>query len=325
MSGRRVAFAATCVAAVAVIAAVFAASAMRAGDSGPGPSVTAAIKVGDLLAVGLDADRPQSVGRVVVVPGDRPLAARRVTALTCKRVAFAAGSGICLAERRKFPTRTYSARFFDADQRVRGSVPVNGFPSRTRVSPGGRLAASTTFVRGDSYAQAGTFSTRTVIFDARRAKTIAHLEDFTVTRGGKRLKSVDFNYWGVTFDGDGGRFYATLATGDHHYLIRGDVGRRSAEVVRDGVECPSLSPDGTRIAFKARIGDPFLWRLHVLDLRSGREIEIPIPHAFDDQAEWLDDDRLAYDRNQVVMSVKADGSGPPTTFLPEGGSAAAVR
>ncbi len=325
MRSRSVAFALVSLCAIAVIAAVFISSAGRGGDSGPAPTAAAAIRVGDLLAVGLDPSRPQSVGRVVVVPGDQPRATRRVTALKCKRVAYAGGSGICLAERRRFPTRAYTARFFDEQQRVRGSVSVNGFPSRTRVSPGGRLAASTTFVRGDSYADAGAFSTRTTIFDARRAKVIAHLEDFQVTRDGKRIKAIDFNFWGVTFDGDDGAFYATLATGDHHYLVRGDARTRRAKVVRDGVECPSLSPDGTRIAFKARVGDPFVWRLHVLDLSSGDEIELPIPHAFDDQAEWLDEGRLAYDRNEVVMSIKADGSSPPTALLPRGGSAAAVR
>ena len=221
MSGRQIAFAGVTLATVAVIAAVFISSAGEAGDSGPAPTALAAIKAGDLLAIGLDANRAQDVGRVVVLPGGRVTGARRVTALKCKRVAYAGGSGICIAERRRFPTRAYTARFFDERQRVRGSVSVNGFPSRTRVSPGGRLAASTTFVHGDSYATAGQFSTRTAIFDARRAKRLADLEDFTITKDGKRIKSVDFNFWGVTFDGDDGAFYATLGTGDHHYLVRG--------------------------------------------------------------------------------------------------------
>lgn len=325
MRRRSLAFALVCVVTLAVVAAVFIAAAGKAGDEGPAPTALATIRAGDLLAVSLDGRRSEDVGRVVVVPGAKTRAPRRVTALTCERVAYAGGSGICVAERRRFPTRAYTARFFDARQHVLGSVAVNGFPSRTRVSPGGRLAAATTFVHGDSYATAGTFSTRTVIFDARAAKRIADLEDFTITKDGKRISSVDFNFWGVTFDGDDGAFYATLATGDHHYLVRGDVATRTAEVVRDGVECPSLSPDGKRLAFKARVGDPFVWRLHILDLATQKEIELPIPYAFDDQAEWLDDDHIAYDHNQVVMTIKSDGSGPPAPLLPRSGSAARVR
>ncbi len=38
------------------------------------------------------------------------------------------------------------------------------------------------------------------------------------------------------------------------------------QVLRTGVECPSLSPDGTRLAFKKRIAEPSEWRLAVLDL-----------------------------------------------------------
>ena len=153
---RRVAFVLVSAVSVLVIVAVFVGAALNSGDDGPAASPREAVVAGDLLAVGLDGDRPQSVGRVFAVPRDDPAAARRYTSLRCTRVAYAGGSGICLAERRAFPTRAYTARFFDADQRIRGSVPVNGFPSRTRVSPGGRYAASTTFVHGDSYATAGT-------------------------------------------------------------------------------------------------------------------------------------------------------------------------
>jgi hypothetical protein len=233
--------------------------------------------------------------------------------------------GICLAQRRAFPTRAYSARFFDARQRVLGSVNVDGNPSRARVSPGGRYAAATTFVGGDSYAAAGAFSTRTVIFDARRQRALANLEEFRISKDGRRIDAADFNFWGVTFDGDSGRFYATLATGSHHYLVRGDVTTRRATVLRDGVECPSLSPDGRRLAFKARVGDPFQWRFHILDLASGKVTELPEERSVDDQIEWLDDRRLAYDRDEIVMQVAADGRSAPSEFLARANSPATVR
>ena len=47
---------------------------------------------------------------------------------------------------------------------------------------------------------------------------------------------------------------ATLSSGGRHYLIKGSVNGRDARVIHEGVECPSLSPDNHRIAFKKRIG-----------------------------------------------------------------------
>src|SRR3712207_7448541 len=52
------------------------------------------------------------------------------------------------------------------------------------------------------------------------------------------------------------RSYATMATGGRvaqvgnrggTHLIEGSVSGRTAKVIHDNVECPSLSPDGTRI------------------------------------------------------------------------------
>jgi hypothetical protein len=37
-------------------------------------------------------------------------------------------------------------------------------------------------------------------------------------------------------------------------------------VIHDNVECPSLSPDGTRIGYKRLIDDRGHWGFHVLDL-----------------------------------------------------------
>src|SRR2546421_3168631 len=95
-----------------------------------------------------------------------------------------------------------------------------------------------------------------------------------------------------------------------------------ATVVRDHVECPSLSPDGTRIVYKYRFGDPPQgWRLHVLDLRTMADTELAESRTVDDQAEWLDGRTVLYglpvpgilDSN--IWSVPADGTGSPVKFL----------
>jgi hypothetical protein len=262
----------------------------------------------------LDRDRehPKAWGRLVIVGKD---GRRQIGKLTCERVAFSGGSGICLAKAHSLPAPTYEARLFDADQKVTGEFSVAGAPSRARVSPDGRFAASTTFVGGDGYTTPGAFSTRTRVYDVKADKSLGDLEDYTVTKDGKVIDKQDFNFWGVTFTGIAAQFYATLGTGDHHYLIRGDALTKQATVVRDGVECPSLSPDGTRIAFKARVGTPFRWRFHVLDLKTGKETALRETRSVDDQIAWLDDRRLAYGVDEEVMEVPADGSAPPRQML----------
>jgi Tol biopolymer transport system component len=152
---------------------------------------------------------------------------------------------------------------------------------------------------------------------------LANLEKFDVTRDGKPFKAIDFNFWGVTFTRDERRFYATLSTGGEFYLVEGDIASRQARVIAEGVECPSLSPDEKRIAFKRRQGND--WRLHVLDLETKREVALAETRSVDDQVEWLDDDRILYGLIQDVWVVRADGSGVPRIYIPNALSPAVVR
>src|SRR5205085_2866567 len=147
--------------------------------------------------------------------------------------------------------------------------------------------AATVFVAGDSYAREG-FSTRTSIFYMSSGATVANLEQFAAYKDGKRINSIDFNFWGVTFAKRSGLFYATLGTRGHTYLVRGDVASRRVDVLRDGVECPSLSPDNTRIAFKQRTAktQPFRWRPAVLDLLTLEAHPVAESRNVNDQIEW---------------------------------------
>jgi Tol biopolymer transport system component len=130
----------------------------------------------------------------------------------------------------------------------------------------------------------------------------------------------------VTFARDSDRFFATLATGGRTYLLEASVRRRAARVIHENVECPSLSPDGRRIAFKKRTGSAETpWRLTVLDLRTMRETPLAETRSVDDQAEWLDDDRVLYGVGDAVWVVRADGRGRPARFIAGAGSPAVVR
>ena len=240
-------------------------------------------------------------------------------------------ASVCHSDR-GFAT-TYEAIVFDERGQPAHTVPLAGSPSRTKVAPSGRVGAITVFVTGHSYAQGG-FSTQTTIIDLDTGATIADLEtDFTIFRDGERWRKLDFNFWGVTFVDDQ-TFYATLGSGGEAYLITGDIAKKEATVVRAGVECPSLSPDGSRLVYKQRVSSdlgPITWRLAVLDLASGETTPLAETRNVDDQVEWLDDETVMYglpaDGSTAEIdtwAVPADGSGSPRLVVPRASSTTVV-
>lgn len=232
---------------------------------------------------------------LIVVADLAALEKRRVvTDLACERVYFGGGAGFCLSDKRESVEPQTVAVLVDAEYQPKRQFLMAGFPSRTRVSPDGKYAASTLFVAGDSYNTAG-FSTRTSIIDVAQAKLLADFDEFVAFKDGKRFRKIDFNYWGVTFLRDRPGFYATLASGGENYLVEGDLEKRQVQVVRGHVECPSISPNGRRLAFKSRTSNPDGWRIHVLDLETKREHAVEAEQrSVDDQVEWLDDEHLLY-------------------------------
>lgn len=339
MRGRRlriVAFIALCLACAGVLAGVFARAAARPevqarrGAGGGGEALAQAISGSELLVRSTILD--DTFGRVTAVPLDRPREARRTTSLVCDRVHFAAGRGICLTADSDWLPR-WTGVIFDERFRTLETFSLSGEPSRARMSPNAKVAAYTVFVNGHAY-NPGGFSTRTALVDVATGEEIAQLEEFTVRREGRALRSADFNFWGVTFARDENRFYATLGTGGHTYLVEGDIRAREARILRDGVECPSLSPDGTRIAFKQRTngGARPTWRIAVLDLETLRDLPLAETRNVDDQVEWLDDERVAYglpsgdgSTGGDVWAVRADGAGKPARLLSGALSPTAVR
>ncbi len=239
------------------------------------------------------------------------------TGLSCRRF-YASGNGaVCLTTKPGIPPRS-QAIVLDRSLHPRRSVTFGGTPNRARVSPSGRMVSWTVFVSGDSYA-GNSFSTRSGILDTRTGYLIKNVETLRLTLDGKRYGASDLNFWGITFADDDNRFYATASTHGKTYLVEGDLKNWTARTLRTNVECPSLSPDGTRIAFKKRVregtSDP--WQLHVLDLKTMRETPLAEARSVDDQAAWLDDRTVSYalpgqGRNSTdVWSVPADGSGAP--------------
>jgi hypothetical protein len=326
---RRLAFGVLVAASVALAAGYVTRAALDARSSTGGTEATARISVpvradGARVAFrSLDRKHGRMYGRVAVARFAKSVAKRTLTGLTCDRVHVGAGRGLCLTRRGRL--FTYRAVIFRRDFRHGTDVNLNGIPSRARVSPDGRYGAATTFVSGHSYAVVGAFSTATVLIDMRRGTKLGNLEEFTVTRDGRRFRKRDFNFWGVTFARESNRFYATLASGEKTYLVEGNVRSRTARVLRENVECPSLSPDNTRLAYKKLVRRPGGWRFHVLDLATMSDTPLAEDRHIDDQVEWLDNRRILYRAGEDVWTVRADGSGSPQRFLRAADSPAVVR
>lgn len=309
---------------------------MQQSDARP-PQAAAASKPEELAAMAArphllfrDTTSGATFGRLTMVSADAPGGDRRSVALTCERLSFAGGRGLCLHLQRGV-FNSYTALLLDKTLKPGASIKLEGLPSRTRASADGRIGAITVFVLGDDYAAA--FSTRTTLVDLASGDEIGELEQFSTWRDGVRFKEVDFNFWGVTFAKDGNTFYAALRTGGKTFLVRGDLALRKLTVIRENVECPAISPDNRLLAYKKRVGpSPDSWRIHVLDLQTNTERIVAAETRFiDDQVEWLDDRRVLYaiPRRTTNMSdvwvAPIDGSEAARILLPQAESPIVVR
>jgi hypothetical protein len=311
-----------------VLVAVAVTYVVVAGHRNAAPAAAASVvdaSPGDRILFRSTADA--SYGRAATVARSSPAGTRTVSALDCNRLYEAAGEGICL--RPDGPLATYQLAVLDSHLDVKDTYPMVGVPNRARVSPSGHVLAWTVFVTGDSY-NGGKFSTRAGMLNTATGETVDTLESFAVTRDGKPYHAVDLNFWGVTFVDDD-HFYATMSTAGKRYLVSGDVAARTVRTLAENVECPSLSPDGTRIAFKEAIGgNPnHGWRLSVLDLATMRRTHLAETRSVDDQAAWYDNNRVMYavrrnTRAADVWSVAADGTGKPSMLIADAESPVAL-
>jgi hypothetical protein len=334
--GRIIAFVATvavCIVA-AVVYVVRATPGGSADSSDAAPTVPVATVAAGPHLLFENTRVGDNFGKVSLVDLSDPNGPLAVTNLSCERVDFEKDRGICLSANRGAVT-TYATIVFDQNFNVVSTTPLTGLPSRVRVSPDGHYGATTTFVSGDSYA-ALTFSTRTALLDLHSGQQLGNLEQFTVMKDGQPFQAVDFNFWGVTFANDDNTFYATLGTGGHTYLVKGDLAARTVTVLRDGVECPSLSPDNKHIAYKKRVPAPagrVQWRLSVLDVDTLQDHDTAETRNIDDQANWLDNDHVMYALPESdsgtptddTWSVPADGSGTPQRVVAGAWSAGVVH
>ena len=253
--------------------------------------------------------------------------ARTPTELACQRFYAAGGTSVCL--KLSGPGPSYAAEVSRGGKPIK-TIPLPGIPSRAKVSQSGNVVSWTSFVTGDSYSVPGGFSTRTGFFDVRTGETVESIEHFAATVEGAPLTASDANYWGLTVGSNDLTFYATLASGGFTWLVKGDLVSKSVTSLRRDAECPSLSPDGTKVAYKKRIGRLGPWDLAVLDLATGTEKRLPGTAGIDDQATWLTANELAFAavpkdaKLPAVHVAPADGSQPAKVLIPDATSPSPV-
>jgi hypothetical protein len=301
----------------------------RGADAAPVAQVELAA-IGDRTRVVFRSTAPGGgYGHVAVVPLTDPAGPRAVTDLVCDRVDAVPAGTSCLRATRGVVT-TFEAEYVDAAWDTVRTWPLAGIPSRTRVSEDGSLIASTVFVAGHSYDTTG-FSTATEIAGVE-GDGYGNIESFTLVIDGRATAPADRNMWGVTFANER-TFFATAASASlgGTWLVRGDLEDRTLTALRENAECPSVSPDGTRVAYKKDVGDRH-WSVAVLDLATGREQVLGETRSVDDQVEWLDDDTVLYGLPRAdepgvtdVWSLSTDPGASAELFIPAAWSPSVVR
>lgn len=302
----------------------------RSADGGlnANPTATASPVLGPRVFFRDLVDAGGAFGKIAFLPlGEprdaAPSALRVSTDVPCVRSYFAAGRGLCIRLAKNAFHRA-EAIGLDATFGVTFTLPLNGLPSRVRLSHDGAYGATTIFVTGHGYDDAD-MSTQTNIVDMKGGRFLHDLEDFALLKEGQKVNAVDRNYWGVTFQRAPGRFYATVSTGGTPWLVEGDIDKKELRMLAENVECPSLSPDEKRIAYKRRTDSLGRWRLHVMDVATRTPRPLAETRNIDDQVEWLDDRHLLYKQGTDVWSLDVDADAPAVPFVTRAASPSVER
>jgi hypothetical protein len=266
-------------------------------------------------------------GRIAMASPAAPFE-RRLTPLSCARVQFAGGTGLCLIEEPDGKAVRQVLYLFEATFALGARFVLSGIPIRARVSPDGRLAAVTTY--GEEESPAGErLASASMLIDVASGRVLGDLRSFSVVSAADQPIVAPVDISSVAFV-DGDRFYATLSTADHRYLVTGSVARRRLDVFASGLANEAVSPDGRRLLVKKLADASGFWQLAVLDLDSLREVTLNQgPRSVDDQVEWLDAGHVVYhdvtDEGTGIWMLPTDGTTGPRLLIADAFSPAVQR
>lgn len=287
---------------------------------------------GDLLVV--NRVPGEDYGRLAIVgaDGSRTLLDRR-----CDRVHVGGPIGACAAPL-DGSFGGWETLIFDADE---PGFPIRNdysspLPSRMRVSPDGSVVSATGFVSGRSYEDVGGDATTIVSVVDVATNTLTGLVQYTY-EGSLQFAEDRAQYWGPSFaDPTGDTFYVTAHFGEGPVIVRGDVASKTfSEPLFDG-SCPSVSPDGQRLVYKAMRPEGG-FDLVVRDLATDETRMLNEARSVDDQVEWLDNDTILYalhpegeadeivDPSFDIWKLGLDEDAEPEMFIPAASSPAVVR
>jgi hypothetical protein len=268
-------------------------------------------------------------GRVAMVPLGVRHDARYVAPLSCARVQYASGTGLCMVEEPQPAGVKNVVYTFDRNFVRGGRIELTGIPIRARISPDGRLAAVSVYAEEESPA-GERLASETILIDVASGRVLADLREFAVDNASHPPIEGPVDIVSVTFQPDSDGFYATLSAGATRYLVRGSVERRRLEVQRLGLANEALSADGKRLLAKKQVGARGFWQLVVVDLATGAERPLRQgPRSVDDQVEWLDDAHAIY--HEIVSEgtglwmLSADGVTEPKLLISQGFSPSVER
>jgi hypothetical protein len=242
---------------------------------------------------------------------------RRAGPLSCTRVHFAGGRGVCTVPEPRGDDVVHVAYVFDRTLAPGMRIELVGVPTRVRVAPTGRVAAITTYAHE---AEDAALVTTSIVVDLGSGAVKADLSTFELDPVGAPANAAGGAVSGLAFERDGNRFFATLAVDAEPMLVAGSLSERRITALRTGVSNEALSPNGRRLIVKKLVEQRGFWQLAVIDLSTWEELELPQgPRSVDDQVEWLDDHHLMYadvdDGTTSLWILAADGRSAPTVLV----------